>query len=440
MEAVSSPGAWELLQWGMRIKKDPLKTYQELHHKFGDMAWMPWMGKRCLFVYHPDLIAHVLKNNHTNYSKGHQYKDLKPLLGNGLLTSEGELWREERRVMAKQFHQPAIEEYIKTISRITEKKLHFTDGEIDISREFNRLALDLAGQLFFGADVDGFSESISEGLNYEMEKVNARIRSAFAFPLSVPTPENRKRLKILKNMDDIVYGIMKNPSEGKTNVLSSLMKSGEIPSRQIRDEVMTLLMAGHETTSNLLTWITWYLALHPSWQNELREEILLTGKKASELTRNDFPAMTKMRAVIDETLRLMPPVPAFARMSKEPDIIGGFEIPAGVTVVCQPWVTQRDARWWKDPESWTPERFFGRTEKRDDFTFFPFARGPRSCIGEELARTETVLIMSSLIENYEWTLAPGFVPQPVHHLTLQSKNGMKLVLQKRGVQILDSNK
>ena len=232
-------------------------------------------------------------------------------------------------------------------------------------------------------------------------------------------------------MDDIIYGIMKKPAEGETNVLSSLMKSGEIPSRQIRDEVMTLLMAGHETTSNLLTWITWYLALNPSWQSELREELLHTGKTASELTRHDFPTMIKMRAVIDETLRLMPPVPAFARMSKAPDVIGGFEIPAGVTVVCQPWVTQRDARWWKDPESWIPGRFIHRVESRSDFTFFPFARGPRSCIGEELARTETVLIIASLIENYEWSLAPGFVPRPVHHLTLQSKNGMSLQIRRR---------
>ncbi len=429
----TSPGAWELLQWGVRIKKNPLKAYQEMHDVYGDMAWMPWMGKRCLFVYHPDLIAHVLKNNHTNYSKGGQYDELKPLLGEGLLTSEGDLWRDQRRVMAKQFHQPAIDEYVKIISRVSAEKLSLPGGEIDISRTFNRLALDLAGQIFFGADVDGFSGAISDGLNYEMEKVNGRMRSAFAFPLNVPTPENRKRLKILNKMNDIVSGIMKNPTTGKTNVLSSLMKSGEIPARQIRDEVMTLLMAGHETTSNLLTWMTWFLALHPSWQAELREELLLTGKKSSDLNRTDIPGMTKMRAVIDETLRLMPPVPAFARMSKGPDIIGGFEIPAGITVVTQPWVTQRDPRWWKDPLTWSPERFIGRTERKDDFTFFPFARGPRSCIGEELARTETVLIMASLIENYDWTLAPGFVPQPVHHLTLQSKNGMKLVLQKRGV-------
>lgn len=435
---VTAPGGLELLQWGLRIKNDPLKTYQKLHEKYGDLAWMPWMGKRCLFVYHPDLIAHVLKNNHTNYSKGGQYDELKPLLGEGLLTSEGELWREERKVMAKQFHQPAIDEYVKTISRITEEKLILENGETDISKIFNRLALDLAGQLFFGADVDAFSDSISEGLSYEMEKVNERIRSAFAFPLSVPTPENRKRRKFFSGMDKIIYGIMDKPSGGKMNVLSSLMKSGEIPNKQIRDEVMTLLMAGHETTSNLLTWMTWFLALHPSWQAELREEILLTGKKASELSRGDFMGMKKMKAVIDETLRLMPPVPAFARMSKAPDTIGGFDIPAGVTVVTQPWVTQRDPRWWKDPLTWSPERFIDRPEKRDDFTFFPFARGPRSCIGEELARTETILIIAAMVEKYDWALAPGFVPQPVHHLTLQSKNGMKLVLRKRGVHKIDT--
>jgi cholesterol 24(S)-hydroxylase len=116
-------------------------------------------------------------------------------------------------------------------------------------------------------------------------------------------------------------------------------------------------------------------------------------------------------------------------MSKDKDIIGGFEIDGGVTVVCQPWVTQRDSLWWKDPLVWNPERFIGRPERRDDFTFFPFARGPRSCIGEELARTETILIMSAFLERYDCSLAPGFVPDIVHHLTLQSKNGMKLRLR-----------
>lgn len=436
---VPTASGLELFRWGIRIKSDPLKAYQEMHEIYGDMVWLPWPGKRCLFVYHPELIAHVLKDNHTNYSKGGQYDELKPLLGEGLLTSEGDLWRSQRKVMAKQFHQPAIDEYIKTISEITKEKLSLENGEADISLFFNRLALDLAGQLFFGADVDQFSATVSEGLSFEMEAVNQRMRSAFSFPLSVPTPENIKRRKILKNMDNIVSGIMKNPPGGKTNVLSSLMSSGEIPSKQIRDEVMTLLMAGHETTSNLLTWISWFLALHPSWQEELREELLMTGRKASDLRRQDFLQMPKMKAVIDETLRLMPPVPAFARMSKAPDVIGGFEITAGVTVVCQPWVTQRDPKWWKDPLTWNPERFIGRVERRDDFTFFPFARGPRSCIGEELARTETVLIMASLLEKYDWDLAPGFVPRPVHHLTLQSKNGMKLIIRKKTVQTLDSN-
>jgi cytochrome P450 len=140
-----------------------------------------------------------------------------------------------------------------------------------------------------------------------------------------------------------------------------------------------------------------------------------------------------MKAVIDETLRLMPPVPAVARMTINSDNIGGFEIDPGVTVVCQPWVTHRDERWWKEPRMWNPERFIGRPERKDDFTFFPFARGPRACIGEELARTEAVLILTSLVERYEWKLSPGFVPNPVHHLTLQSKNGMKVILKKRAV-------
>lgn len=417
-KTLTGPRGLDLVRWGARIKNNPLKTYVDLHRAFGDMVWLPWPGKRCLFVYHPDHIAYFMKENHTNFVKGDQYKELKPLLGEGLLTSEGDLWRSQRRIMARQFHAPAIADYAKTILKLSEKQLDLTEGHHDVSVIFNRLALDLAGKIFFGADVDHFSELISKGLTYEMEKVNMRMRSAFSFPLVVPTPENLRRRWFLGGMEKVVREIMRNPGTGKTNVLSSLMKNENMPTRQIRDEVITLLMAGHETTSNLLTWITWYLALYPSWQKEIREEIKLQGKSP------------KLKAVIDETLRMMPPVPAIARMSVNPDVIDGFEIPAGVTIVAQPWVTQKDERWWKDPYTWNPERFIGRPERRDDFTYFPFARGPRSCIGEELARTETVIIMSVLLQRFEWTLEPGFVPEPVHHLTLQSKNGMELVLRK----------
>lgn len=418
---LTGPNPWELLIWGLKIKNDPLRTYQEIHRTFGDMAWMPWFRKKCLFLYRPDLIGHVLKENNTNYTKGDQYNELRPLLGDGLLTSEGELWRKERRVMAKQFHQAAIDDYVMTIRTLSEEKLKLPEGEIDISHVFNSLALDIAGQIFFGADVDQFSEEISEGLKYEMEKVVDRIRSAVNFPLNVPTPENLKRRAILRKMDAVVNGIMENPANTRPNVLSSLMKSGEIPAKQIRDEVMTLLMAGHETTSNLLSWITWYLALYPSWQKELREELRESGGNPK--------LMPQFQAVMNETLRLMPPVPAIARMAIKDDVIGGFEVPAGTTVVCQQWVTQRDARWWKEPLVWDPNRFINRTERKDDFTFFPFARGPRGCIGEELARAETVLIMAEMVGRYEWGLKPGFSPRPVHHLTLQSKNGMKIVLK-----------
>ena len=429
------PGArgLELLNWGYRIKRDPLKTYLELHEAFGDMAYMPWPGKPCLFVYHPDLIGYVLRENHTNYAKGDQYAELKPLLGEGLLTSEGELWRGQRREMARQFHPAAIDSYVEIITKLTGEKLRSVGSETDISKVYNRLALDLAGQIFFGADVDHFSESISSGLAYEMEKVNLRMRSAFAFPLRFPTPENLRRRRILARMESVVQEIMRNPDQSKANVLSSLLRSGDISPKQVRDEVLTLLMAGHETTSNLLTWVSWFLSLHPSWQGELFEELRATGKRARELHRKDLELLPKMKAVIDETLRLMPPVPAIGRMNRERDTLGGFELEAGVTVVAQPWVTQRDPRWWKDPRDWTPERFIGRVERPGDFTFFPFARGPRSCIGEELARTEAMLILATMIESYEWNLAPGFVPRPVHHLTLQSRNGLLIQLRRRSV-------
>jgi cytochrome P450 len=280
--------------------------------------------------------------------------------------------------------------------------------------------------------MENFVGTIGKGLEYETEKVNKRIRSPFNIPLFIPTPENMRRRHTIKEMYQVVEKIMQEDQEGKPeNILSKLIKAGEINPRQIRDEVMTLLLAGHETTSNNLMWTTWFLARFPEWQFAILDELKEFGKKAQDLVREDLPKLKVLRSVLQESLRLMPPAPVIARNNIEEDIIGGYYVPKDTTVVCQQWVTQRDERFWPDPLTYKPERFIDRVDKRDDYSFFPFARGPRACIGEEMAMVEASFILASFVERFAWSLKEGFEPQPVHNLTLQSRNGMWLELSSR---------
>jgi cytochrome P450 len=427
------PGPFELLRWGTRIKRDPLPTYEALQEAFGDYAWCPWPNKICLFVWDPEGIAHVLRNNHTNYEKTFQYEELKPLLGEGLLTSNGELWRHQRKIMAKQFHAGAIDEYMGPIQALTEGLLEaLPEGELDVDDVFSALTLQIAGQIFFGAEVGPFTDVIGKGIVEETYDVSQKIRSAFALPLSLPTPANIRRRRRISAMQAVVESIIRGDQSGRReNVLSKLVAAGDISHEQIRDEVMTLLLAGHETTSNNLVWTCWFLARYPEWQERILQELHTTGKPVRELGREELGGLTVLRSVVKESLRLMPPVPAFARTAIADDTVGGYHVPAGTTVVIQPWVTHRLERLWKDPLRFDPARFFERAERRDDCAFIPFARGARSCIGEDLAMVEASYILASLVEKFDWRLRDGFEPRPIHSLSLQSENGLLLELRRR---------
>lgn len=425
----------ELLSVGTLLQKKPLETFTFIHQTYGDIVYCPWAGAETLFLYHPDHIRHVLKDNHTNYQKSWEYKHLKPLLGDGLLTSEGELWREQRKIMARQFHAPAIEQYLPSIqgrieASLEELKARPLNRSLDMTEFYSAVTFEIAGEIFFGARVDEFSGVVREALHKETARVNKRMRSLINLPMFVPTKENLEGKASIKSLDQIVEKIIDEDHSGKNpNVLTKLLgHDPTMPKKQIRDEVMTLLLAGHETTSNTLTWTTWYLGQHPEWQELLAKELGVLGKKARDLTRAELLSLRTFRSVIKEALRLMPPVPAMSRMAVEDDVIDGFIVPKGLSVVMQPWVTHRDPRFWKDALSFSPERFFEREERRDDCSFFPFAKGPRACIGEDLAMIEGTAILAQLVEAFSWRLSPGFMPVPVHNLTLRSENGMWLKL------------
>lgn len=424
------PKGMELLKLGMRFQNDPLGTYDYIHQKYGDIVWCPWPNRHSLFLFHPEDLKRVMKDNQGNYPKSSEYSQLKPLLGEGLLTSDGEKWKTQRKIMAKEFHPPRIEEYFPQITkRIHENMLDIEnkkDQLFDVTEILSKLTFQIAGEIFFGANVGQFSHEAREALENETIRMNNRMRRAINVPFMIPTPENCKGKKSIATLDNIVRTIMESgEAENSYNVLRKLMsQTPELNKKVIRDEVMTLLLAGHETTSNTLTWTLYFLCEYPAWQIKLRDELSSLKKKASDLTLEDLGQLKNFRSVIQEALRLRPPIPAIGRKSLKADVLSGYEIEAGVSISFFPWVTHRDPRFWDEPLKFKPERFTDRKERKDDFIYFPFARGARACIGEDLAMVESVLILAYFIEGKNWKLADNFQPQPVHHLTLRSANGL----------------
>ena len=427
-DKIAGPRGWELLRLGMLFQKNPLLAYDTLQADYGDMVYCPWPNRKCLFLFDPMAVKHVLKDNQTNYLKSAEYQHLKPLLGEGLLTSENEKWRKQRRIMAKEFHPASIDQYTPKIhQKITEalKNIETQQQTFDISLLFSSLTFQIAGDVFFGANVSDFSDKAREALEVEMERINKRMRRAINLPFIVPSPENCQGRNAIGSLNKVVKDIMGREKSEDSNVLQKLQNSTPpLKTKTIRDEVMTLLLAGHETTSNLLTWAIYGLCQHPQWQEHIRTELKYHQKQAANLTRTDFDKMVHLRAVVQETLRLYPSIPIFSRTAKEEDVILGHKVEAGVSVLISPWNIHRSSKYWSEPLAWKPERFLVNAAEKNDFTFIAFARGARSCIGEELAMIEAMMILAHLVEKNHWQLAPDFTPHATQHLTLKSENGM----------------
>jgi cytochrome P450 len=402
-KVIPGPRGLELLKLGAMFQNDPLATYPYIQQKWGDVVYCPWPNRKCVFLFHPDDLKHVMKDNQQNYQKSSEYSHMKPLLGEGLLTSEDEKWKTQRKIMAKEFHPPRIEEYFPQINRRIQENLLDLEGKkndaFDVTEILSKLTFQIAGEIFFGANVARFSHEAREALESETIRVNKRMRRAI-------------------NIGE---------AENSFNVLRKLMhQTPPLEKKVIRDEVMTLLLAGHETTSNSLTWTLYYLCEHPEWQVKLQDELKTLGKTASQLTLEDLSELKTFKSVIQESIRLMPPIPAIGRRAIKADVLGGYEIEADVSVSFFPYVTHRDPRFWDEPMKFNPERFTNRKDRKDDFTYFPFARGARACIGEELAMVESILILANFIDGKSWKLEDSFKPEPVHHLTLRSANGLSV--------------
>lgn len=395
----------------------------------------------------PAAVKHVLLDNADNYRKSRIARRLlKPGLGEGLLTSEGELWRRQRRILAPAFQTKRIASFAPVMTAATEAMLarwdvHPKEKPLNIAEEMMRLTLDIIGRTMFSSDLGEHGAAIGRSVSeYQEFAGRPSIVDLLNLPEWLPRLGPARARQAVGALDQAMTAIIAKRRAGETaaNDLLSLLlaardeETGEgMSDTMIRDEVATIFTAGHETTANGLAW-TWYLlSLHPRERGALEAELesVLAGRSP---IADDLPGLAYTRMVFDEAIRLYPPAHTLAREALDDDEILGHRIPKGSSIVISPWLLHRHKKLWIEPERFDPERFRPEAAaKRHRYAYIPFGGGPRICIGMGFALQEAILILATVAQRYRLRLAPGHRVEPVGLITLRPKGGLPMYLEPR---------
>ncbi len=427
------------------LKRDPLGTLQALQRAYGDVVYSFLVNAPTFLLSHPDHVGYVLQANHRNYRRSRNSDKLRRALGNGLLTNDGASWLKQRRLMQPAFHRKRIVRFGETMTNETQKLLAEWQAEaphvkpLDISSEMMCLTLAIVSRTMFGATVVQDAEALGPAITELQEETHRRQFVLLDLPEWVPLPQLRRAKEARKTIERVVKRIIeerrRTDAPAHDDLLAMLLNAkdadtGEpMDDAQLRDEVRTIFLAGHETTSNALTW-TWYLlARNPAAAKKLRAELarVLGGRVP---TVDDLPQLAYTKMVVEESMRLLPPVWAMSREAIADDEIDGYRIPAGSTVVLSQFITQRHPDFWEEPETFDPERFTpDRVNQRHRFAYFPFGGGPRFCIGNNFAMLEAQLILATIAQHYELDLVPEHPVQLEPLITLRPKHGLMMTLR-----------
>jgi cytochrome P450 len=427
------------------FRRDSLAYLQRSSQEHGDIVYFRFGPQDVFFFNHPDYIKDVLVTHHQSFMKGRALQRAKRLLGEGLLTSEGDFHRRQRRLAQPAFHRARIASYGSVMTAYADRTTsNWQDGAtLDISQEMMRLTLAIVGKTLFDADVESEADEIGTALTSVMELFDFLLMpfSELLEKLPLPLPHVRRFQKAKERLDSTIYRIIeerRRSVEDRGDLLSMLLSArdeegdgGQMSDLQVRDEVMTLFLAGHETTANALTW-TWYLlSQHPEVEAKLHEELdaVHDGRKP---TVEDVPSLRYTEMVLAESMRLYPPAWAIGRLALHDYEIGGYTIPAKSLVLLSPYVTQRDARYYLEPTRFDPERWTPQArEARPQFAYFPFGGGPRRCIGEGFAWMEGILLIAMIARNWRMRLVHNHRVETMPVITLRPKYGMRMTLEKK---------
>ena len=422
----------------LAFRRDTLGFLMRISQAYGDVASFRLGPERVVFLTHPDHIHGVLVKHHRNFVKGRRGDVSKQFLGEGLLNSEGAVHRRQRRLTQPAFHHQRLAGYAKTMQdhAVRLRQQWRNDTTVDIAHAMTKLTLAIVSETLFHVDVAGEANLISNAISTLMQ-LSPRFSLPFASLLTkLPLPSNVRLRQAQQTLDSLIYCIIRERRAAGTDqgdLLSTLLLAQDddttstgMTDKQVHDEALTLILAGHETTATALTWAWYLLSQHPNVETALHRELdtVLAGRLP---TVDDLPHLVYTRMVFTETLRLYPPAWLMTRRAKAPHQIGNRTIPAGSFILISPYITHHDARYFPEPNAFQPQRWDDATAKtRNRFAFFPFGAGPRQCIGEGFAWMEGILLLATLAQQWQMRLLPNHpvVLQPL--VTLRSKYGMPM--------------
>ncbi|MGB2625882.1 MAG: cytochrome P450 [Candidatus Acidiferrum sp.] len=411
--------------------------------QFGGIVFYRFFHVPVVMISNPDAIEMVLVRNAANFHKSRDYAAIRSFLGNGLLTSEGRFWQSQRQLIQPAFRHENISTYAQIMSDSAATLLsNWKDRETrDLHHEMSSLTLDVVAKALFGAKVAHDSKSIGTEIATVMERFLSQATLAFLLPQGIPLPKGPRLLRSRRRLNRVIQSIINDrrahPVENNDLLETLLAAQDEQGQRmtddQLRDEIMTLFMAGHETTANALCW-TWYLlAMNPEAEQRLHAEIdnVLHGVPPSLA---DLPRLPYTEMVVKESMRLYPPAWGIGRLALQDFELNGYRIPAGTNVFLMQWITHRDERYYPEPERFTPERWQDdpiRRGKLPRFAYFPFGGGPRVCIGAAFAMMELTLLLATIGQRFSFSLPPDSNVKPLFSITLRPKDGLTMQLHRR---------
>jgi cytochrome P450 len=417
------------------LRRDPIALIERAA-AVGDVVRIPVPRVRLTLVNHPDLVWDVLSSGDRDFRKSPALRNARRVLGNGLLTSEGDLHRRQRRLIQPIFHHERVDGYADAIARAADEEADELEPgtTVDLHETMTELTLTIVAHALFGADLGRHDvEAVGAAMHEVLSQFDRQFSPWFPITARLPLPSTRRFARSVGTFDEVIGRMIarKRHEPAGDDLLSLLLAADEdgrtMDDRQVRDEAITLFLAGHETTSNALTWTWWLLSQHPDADDRLRSELEteLLGRTPSVA---DLPQLPFLDAVVNESIRLRPPAWLIGREAAADHELAGTLVRPGDVVLVSPWLLHHDGRWWPDAGSFRPERWLGPDTDRPRHAYVPFGGGSRMCIGEGFAEMETRLVLATIAQRRRFRLAPTarVAMQPV--ITLRPRFGMPMMV------------
>ena len=442
----TAPGPRDSLIMGnlAEYKRDPIGQLLKLRSEYGDVARNPLGPYVTHLVSHPDYVKHVLQDNHANYIRGRFYDNFKPFFGEGLLTTDGDFWLRHRKLVAPLFHKRRVdacsEQIVSSAEALIERwEPHSRSGEaFDIVPEMMRFTLSVLGKMTFGMDVSHLAETIGPAVRHGVAAMMPQGNLNDFTPRWLPTPHNRRISTARRALASVMQWVREERRRGRhsgedlTTLLTSVVDEEtqeRLSEKEVEDEMMTIFLAGHETTGSGLAWALYALATHEEVRRRVAEELArVLGDRPPDAS--DIPNLPYLTMTIDECLRVFPPIWGFTRDAAGEDEIGGYRIPAGSSIFLSPYVTHRLPEFWRKPNGFDPEHFLPDVAAaRPRFAYLPFGGGQRQCIGIHMAKLQIQIVIATIVQRFRFHAVPGHPIERGALVSLRPLRGIMMTLE-----------